>query len=229
MPRLSWLTPRAHEPVRLSHFPISLSYFAISSDIFWFWSVILLHSQTFCYSELNHSSIVNSVILATMLSYFVILSTVFLQWTHSFLLQCSDHPFLLQCSDHPFFYSSQSFCNLVNQFAIMNSACLLRFSIILVNLVILLQWIQPFATVLNHFMILPAIFATVDSVILAIVNSSVLLQCSIILWFCQSFSRSCQICCYSARSLYSFVGHFRDSVSHFVKLLSHIRVSINHL
>jgi hypothetical protein len=70
------------------------------------------------------------------------------------------------------------------------------------------------ATVLSHFMILSGIFATTNSVIFATVNS-------VILWFCQPFSRSYQSFCYSAQLFYDFVSHSRDTINHFCTVLIH--------
>jgi hypothetical protein len=78
----SWRTPtESTDPAcarvhTTQPFLLSLSHLAISSAIFRFWLVILLHSQLFCYSELNHSPTVNSIILTTMLSHFMILSVI---------------------------------------------------------------------------------------------------------------------------------------------------------
>jgi hypothetical protein len=62
-----------------------------------------------------------------------------------------------------------------------------------------------------------------------------LLKCTVILWFYQSFSRFCQVFCYSALSFNNFVSHSQDHVSyftimlnHFAKLLSHSWVSVSH-
>jgi hypothetical protein len=129
-------------------------------------------------------------------------------------------------------YSAQSF--LVLQLSVIHRAIVLshfselshfycysaqisHFSMVLNDFVIfsaiLLQWTQPFATVLSHF---------------AIMLSNFLLQCSVILWFCQPFSRSCQAFCYSAHSFYDFANHSRDIISHFGTMLIHFAKYLIH-
>jgi hypothetical protein len=82
---------------------------------------------------------------------------------------------------------------------------------------------------LSHFMILSIIFAIANFVIFTTVNS-------VILWFCQPFSRSCQAFWYSAQLFYDFVSHSRDTISHFgtvfiihfAKFLGHSQDSVSH-
>jgi hypothetical protein len=106
--------PMRQRATQLSHFMVSLCHFAISSAIFWFWLVIC--------SRVNHFAIVNSPIL--------------LQWTRSFLLQCS---FIL------WFY--QSFCyNKLNYFCYSE--------------------LNHFDTLISHFMILSTILEILSSILL---------------------------------------------------------------
>jgi hypothetical protein len=103
-----------------------LSHFAIASAIFWFCSVILLQYQTFCYSVLNHSGIVNSTIL---LSHFMVLQAIFatlnsvifaIMLSHFSIATCLVIP--RWCSAQSFFdcYIAQSFCD----FSTVNSTIL---------------------------------------------------------------------------------------------------------
>jgi hypothetical protein len=99
-------------------------------------SVILLQwTHSFCYCELSHFAKVNSTIFTTLLSYFVILSAILIDWT-------------------------QLFCNFVSHFAIVNPAIicyseLSYFSTMLSHFMILsaileIMWVI-FAVVLSHF------------------------------------------------------------------------------
>jgi hypothetical protein len=100
----------APRPARLSHFLVLFSHFSKTSSIFWFHSVHLLQRQPFCYSELNHSATVDSIIL----------------------LQCS--AFFRFCQ--PFCYSGLSFFCYNAQSFCDSASHLLQCSTILVNSVI---------------------------------------------------------------------------------------------
>jgi hypothetical protein len=82
----------------------------------------LLHSQPFCYSELSHSATVNLVILASVLSHFVLFSII-----------CYSECIHFCCSAQ-----INHFSIMLSPFVIL-SAIFLWCSVILVNLVILLQ------------------------------------------------------------------------------------------
>jgi hypothetical protein len=103
-----------------------------------------------------------------------------------------------------------------------------------VNLVILLQWTQPFwnnahlflwfhqlfcysehnyfcysefihcICFVNYFAIVNSDIIEVSSVIFSTINSIILLQCSVILWFRQSFSIFFQSFCYRAQPFCKF-------------------------
>jgi hypothetical protein len=77
---------------------------------------------------------------------------------------------------------------------------------------------QSFGYIVNHFSILVSHFAILNSVILPQWTQSFLLQCSIILWFCQPFWHSELNHFYHS----AHISHFSTVLSYFVTLLANL-------
>jgi hypothetical protein len=177
---------------------------------------------------------------------FLIKRHLFFSFSQSFLLHhCYNaHPFLLQCSIilvnsvipccysvQPFFTglqcSSTHSAKVLSHFPLSYSARHFYWtqSFLMLHCSVIFYW----ATELNRFPLLQC--STIYKWLQW--TQLFLLQFSVILWFCQPFSRFCHAFCYSSWLFYDFVSHSWDPVSHFTtmlsnsaKLLSHSWVSI---